>query len=106
VARVRIASPASADSVDILLHLTHEAGVRVAEQYAAGFDELFQLLETHPQGGPLRPALGANVRIGIVSPYVVIYDYSDAADLVTVLRIVHGRREINRRLLGARSASS
>jgi plasmid stabilization system protein ParE len=34
-----------------------------------------------------------------VPPYIVIYDHEQAADLVTVLRIVHGRRRITGKLL-------
>jgi toxin ParE1/3/4 len=43
------------------------------------------------------PALGPNVRIGVVSPYIVIYRHAE--DTVNVLRIVHGRRRITDKLL-------
>ncbi len=46
-----------------------------------------------------RPAIGQNIRIGIVSPYIVIYRYSERDDTVTVLRLVHGRRRITGKLL-------
>jgi plasmid stabilization system protein ParE len=36
-------------------------------------------------------------RCGVVEPYVVIYDYR--ADVVTVLRVLDGRRNITRRLI-------
>jgi hypothetical protein len=32
----------------------------------------------HPESGPPRPALGPNIRIGIFSPYIVIYRYIEA----------------------------
>jgi plasmid stabilization system protein ParE len=34
-----------------------------------------------------------------VSPYIVIYRHTEAADTVTILRIVHGRRRITGTLL-------
>jgi toxin ParE1/3/4 len=43
--------------------------------------------------------LGPNVRIGIVSPYIVIYRYAKNDDLVVVLRILHGRRKITGKML-------
>jgi hypothetical protein len=32
-------------------------------------------------------------------PYIVIYEYDRAKDVVTILRIVHGRRKITGKLL-------
>lgn len=45
-----------------------------------------------------RPALGPQARIWLVPPYVIIYDYDD--DLVTVLRVLHARRNITIDLIG------
>lgn len=36
-------------------------------------------------------------RLGVVEPYVVIYDYRP--DVVTVLRVLDGRRKLTRRLI-------
>ena len=44
----------------------------------------------------------AGVRIGIVPPYIVIYRYTEDNDIVTILRIVHGRRNITRTLAEGR----
>jgi toxin ParE1/3/4 len=38
--------------------------------------------------------LGKEIRVGIVFPYLVIYRHSVADDTVTVLRVIHGRRNI------------
>jgi toxin ParE1/3/4 len=43
--------------------------------------------------------LGKDIRIGIVLPYIVIYRHHEADDIVTVLRIVHGRRNITSKLI-------
>jgi toxin ParE1/3/4 len=48
------------------------------------------------RGGP-RPSFGRYARVGVVSPFVVIYDYR--SDVVTVLRVLDGRRNITRRLV-------
>ena len=56
-------------------------------------------LATFPESGSPRPALGRLIRIGLVSPYNVIYEYVEADDAVTIMRIVHGRRRITRRML-------
>jgi toxin ParE1/3/4 len=39
------------------------------------------------------------IRIGIVLPYIVIYEYDKSKDTVTIFRIVHGRRNITAQLL-------
>jgi toxin ParE1/3/4 len=56
-------------------------------------------LAEHPDSGAPRPALGANIRIGLVSPYLIIYEHDAKPDTVTILRIVHGRRKITGALL-------
>jgi toxin ParE1/3/4 len=47
-----------------------------------------------PHSGAPRLGLGSDIRIGVVRPYVVIYRYLADDDIVTVLRVVHGRRRI------------
>jgi toxin ParE1/3/4 len=59
----------------------------------------YRRLIDHPASGARRPALGRDIRIGVVSPYLVIYRYAKAANTVTVLRILHGQRGISRTLL-------
>jgi plasmid stabilization system protein ParE len=79
--------------------LAAKAGVAAAAKYDRLFDRLYNRLASHPASGSRKPALGPDTRVGIVSPYVVIYDHSLGGDTVTVLRIVHGRRDITRLLL-------
>ena len=52
-----------------------------------------------PQSGVPRPRLGSETRIAIISPYVVIYDYARHDDVLTLLRILYGKRDITRKLL-------
>jgi len=92
-AKVIIASSADADFAAILTDLATKAGWRTAAKYDELFDKLYDRLADHLHSGAPRPALGQNIRIGIVSPYIVIYR-NEGDDGVTVLRIVHGRRRI------------
>lgn len=99
MARVVIASSADADFAEILTDLATKAGWRTAAKYDELFDRLYDRLADHPRSGAPRPVLGQSIRIGIVSPYVVIYRNEDDGS-VTVLRLVHGRRKITGKMLG------
>ncbi len=60
---------------------------------------LYDRLADHPDSGALRPAPGQSIRIGIVSPFIIIYRHTEDSGIVTVLRIVHGRRKITGKML-------
>ncbi len=100
MARIVITSSADADTAAIIRDLGQKAGKVVAARYAAEFDQFFATLARFPQSGSPRPALGKDVRIGVVFPYIIIHEYAGIDDIVHVLRIVDGRRNITRRLLG------
>ena len=70
---------------------------RIGVRYHREIESLFERLVMFPRSGMRRPTLGRNARIGVVEPYLVIYDYR--ADVVTILRILDGRRNITRRLV-------
>ncbi len=99
MARVIITSTADADTDSIFADLAAKASRHTVAKYDDLFERLYDRLANHPGIGALRPALGQNIRIGIVSPYIVIYQYNEANDLVIVLRIVHSRRRISGKLL-------
>ena len=101
MARVVIASSAAADYAEVITDLVAKAGLRAAAKYDEIFERLYDRLADHPGSGAPRPALGQNIRIGIVSPYIVIYRNDDDSNTVTVLRIAHGRRRITGRMLGS-----
>jgi toxin ParE1/3/4 len=94
MARVVVTSSADADIHAIQIDLAKLAGTRIAARYTALFERLYDRLAEHPDSGAPRPVLGTDIRIGIVLPYIVIYRHHEADDVVTVLRIVHGRRKI------------
>jgi toxin ParE1/3/4 len=97
--RIVITDEASADEAGILNDLNAKAGLRTVAKFRGLIRSLFDRLAAHPAVGAPRPALGQHIRIGIVSPYIVIYRHTENDDTVTVLRIVHGRRRITGKLL-------
>jgi toxin ParE1/3/4 len=101
MAQVVVASSADADYAEIIIDLAAKAGWRTAARYDELFERLYDRLADHPSSGATRPALGQNIRIGTVTPFIVIYRNDDDSDTLTVLRIVHGRRRITGRMLGS-----
>jgi len=97
MASVIITASAYNDITTILADLAAKAGISIAERYLNDFYVLFDRLKNFPAIGAPRHVLGDNTRISIVAPYIVIYDYVDAD--VTILRVLHGRRDITQRLL-------
>ena len=97
--RVVISASADADSAAILRDLYGKAGNRTVIKYRILLRQLYDRLAEYPESGVTRPVLGPNIRIGIVLPYIVIYEHVRATNLVTILRIVHGHRKISGKLL-------
>jgi toxin ParE1/3/4 len=97
MARVRVSTAAKRDVRDILSDLVRVAGHIVASRYAADFKRAYRGLVEFPDSGAPRPALGINARIKLVHPFVIIYDADGEG--ATVLRVLHGRREITAKLL-------
>jgi len=97
--RLLVTADAEADTSDILYYVAREAGQRIAEEYGRRFYRTIERLVDLPQSGSPRPVLGPNVRIAVVSPYVLIYEYISADDTVILLRILHGHRNITGDLL-------
>jgi toxin ParE1/3/4 len=105
MARVVFTASADADSAFVLDDLNAKAGKLTVVKYRSLFKTLYEVLAAFPDSGAPRPRLGSEIRIGIVSPYIVIYRHTEADNLVTVLRIVHGSRKITAELLGGASRS-
>lgn len=85
--------------VSILSDLYLKSGALTAGKYGNLFQRLYDHLAANPEGGPRRPRLGRGIRIGVVWPFVVIFRPDRRDDIVEILRIVHGRRRMSRRLL-------
>jgi plasmid stabilization system protein ParE len=97
--RLVVTADAAADTDDILAFLVREAGAGVAAKYAGQFRATLERLLLWPESGAPRPHLGEAVRIAVVSPYVLIYEYDRGDDTLALLRILHGRRNITDQLL-------
>lgn len=84
MAHILIAPAGTRDTFVILAHLIAQAGRQTAAKYEAMLQRLYLRLSDHPAIGAPRPALGRNIRIGIVTPYVVIYRHTKNTDTVTI----------------------
>ena len=51
-------------------------------------------LAISPGIGSPRPHLGEDTRLIVVKPYLIFYDGGPDSDVVHVLRILHGKRDI------------
>ena len=94
-----VAPKADDDMREILDFLEREAGRQTAERYAVEFRRTIARLVEHRRSGPRRRALGRDARIAVVFPFILIYDYAAPSDMLSVLRVVHGRRDIGPHLL-------
>jgi len=97
--RVVITDPANADLETITHDLTIKAGKAIAYRYLDDFAALWEHFVRFPSSGAPRLKLGKGIRSGYVRPYVLYYRYDLAHDIVYVLRILHGKRDITRALL-------
>ncbi|MBC8049746.1 MAG: type II toxin-antitoxin system RelE/ParE family toxin [Chitinophagales bacterium] len=95
--RVIVSADAKREQIQILRYLEKEAGARTAAKYAAKFRDMAARLKEFPEFGALRPALGIATRVAVIAPYIMVYDYAKARDLVMVLRVLHGRRDVRPR---------
>jgi len=93
-ARVVASARARAELIRILSHLRDQAGHGTASKYQGWFEAAFDRLAVHPQGGSPRPALGRNIRMVVVEPYLILYRFDARTDVVSVLGVLHGHRHI------------
>jgi len=84
---------AEQDLLDIWTYLSLEATARVADQQLLRIDAGCRTLTRFPHLGRLRTELGTDIRSILVQPYVVFYRLTSTA--VGVLRVLHGRRDID-----------
>jgi plasmid stabilization system protein ParE len=104
--RLVVAVDAGADTGAILEYIEKQAGSRVASEFGVRFRRTIERLVALPFSGAPRPSLGANARIAVVFPYVLIYDYMQEDDTPTLLRILHGNGTSRAISCGADPASA
>lgn len=73
MARVVFTAAADRDASDIFNDLFVKAGKATVLNYRAAFRTQYEHLALFPDSGSPRPKIGANIRIRIVHPYIVIY---------------------------------
>lgn len=97
--RVIVTDLADADMAEILADIAREAGYGAAANCYFRIERLYDRLAKHPDSCEARPKLGAHIRVGVVVPYLVIYRHANGDDTLSILRVLHGRRKITRKLL-------
>jgi plasmid stabilization system protein ParE len=98
MARLIVSPEASTDIDEILDWLEREAGKAVALRYVERFRTAFSHLMSFPEIGARRRKLHADIRIWAIAPYVIFYQFAANTETVTVVRILHSRRDITGRL--------
>ena len=99
MAKVDLSPQARLDLLSIIEHLTDIAGARTARRYDDEFKRVVGSLATSPGIGSPRSHLGPEARATSVYPYMIFYDGGPRSDVVHVLRILHGRRNITPALI-------
>ena len=97
--RVVVSPQARDDLLQIIIALAAAAGPETAEQWDRKIWQAVEDISQFPGSGAPRPALGENVRIVPVPPYVVLYEHVRGTDVVHLLRVVHDRRNITKDML-------
>ena len=89
--RFRVARRARQELVDILDYTArHNRGA--ADRLKRQFDVAFGNLKLFPRMGKQIDELPGRPRVVVVEPYLILYEI--AADELTVIRVVHGRRDV------------
>ena len=93
-----VVSPKADADVDLMLErLQALAGPAVMRRYVQELDAIYERLAQFPDSGARRGSLGPHARIAVLSPYVIVYEHVNG--MVTIVRVLDGRRNITRRLV-------
>jgi toxin ParE1/3/4 len=75
MAGVTFTESADNDVDEIVAYLAGRGGPPSVQKYLQLFDQAYVRLRQFPRSGHPRPKLGPQVRIVIVPPYLIIYDW-------------------------------
>jgi toxin ParE1/3/4 len=89
--KIIVSDEADNDLLQITSYLS-ERTVQGTQSVLDSINRCFVSLTSFPRRGSPRPDLGLDVRSVIVPPYVVFYTVRP--DHVTILRVLHGSRDI------------
>jgi toxin ParE1/3/4 len=93
---VRLTERAKSDRNAIWLHIADDRP-SAADRILERFEDIFRLLAGSPNAGPAKPRLGKAMRTFTVEGYAICYRVTP--DAIEVIAILHGARNITRRLL-------
>jgi toxin ParE1/3/4 len=89
--KIIVSDEADNDLVQIFSYLNQRSS-QATQSILDDIDRCFVNLTSFPLRGSPRPDLGRDVRSAIVSPYLILY--AARRDHVTILRVLHGSRDI------------
>lgn len=93
-AKVHVSVAARRDLDRIAGYLEEQAGRRTARRWVLMVEAQTVRLAEHPLMGQSDANLGEGLRRTVVAPYVIVYEVSPDCKSVSVLRILHGARDI------------
>lgn len=92
--RVVVTAEAEADIAEIVEYLREAAGPGVASEYEERFESALKRLAAFPNSGSPRDDVDLGIRMVVVYPYLIFHEVAADASIVTVLRVLHGRVEL------------
>jgi plasmid stabilization system protein ParE len=99
MATIRLSQAALEDFDRVIDHLRDVSSRAVAAEYAEQIQAKINLLADFPGAGTPRAAFGYATRVASVEPYLIFYDGGPQSEVVHVLRILHGHRNITPELI-------
>ncbi len=93
MARVVISPEAVAEIQDIWFYIALDSGA-AADRVRAAIDHRIRPLAEFPLMGPERDDIGQGVRMLVEGRYLILYAYDEARDLVEVVSVVDGARNL------------
>ncbi|MBX9590692.1 MAG: type II toxin-antitoxin system RelE/ParE family toxin [Hyphomonadaceae bacterium] len=95
MARIIVSPQAEHDLAQIVDEISDTAGPAVAGNLLGRIVAVIDKLALVPNAsGRLVPALGKEIRCHAIGSYNVYLRYDEAADVLLVVRVLHGRRNI------------
>ena len=96
--KVKYSERAANDLDDIISYINDElCNPQAAEHFFNAVDEKLNLLKEHPHMFPLHhdEKLGAEgIRFAVIGNYLMFYHVDDNNSIVTIARILYGKRDI------------
>lgn len=98
MADVRFSSAARSDLAAIDEYSARQFGDEVADAYARGFAEAFDLLSRHAEAGSAWPELGDGIRCQVHRRHRIFYRVD--ANFILIVRILHHAMDVQAALQG------